>query len=197
MRGLVAVSALLLAAALLAAGPPAAAQTVHLELVGVPGRADMPVPLNCTVWHELHPNHCAPRHQDDYADDGDGFVSVCDRLVLDGVSYHIEWIGPTYYLEGMPGRPGKYLEPMEPGRDGSPVCETWHEVYPSFCIAHHVDGWEDNGDGFLGPCDMILLGGELWHLQEVGFNIIVTPESPVEHGTWGRIKDIFRTLFGS
>ncbi len=189
---------LIVAAALAAACVPAAGQSVHLEFVGVPGRpGGMPVPPTCSTWHELYPTHCAVHHQTDYGDDGDGLVSACDQIVLDGVSYHIDWVGPTYYLQGIPGRQGGvYLEPQSiPGRD--PVCETWHEIYPNYCLAHHVDAWEDNGDGVLSPCDMIWFDDTPWHLEEIGFNIIVTPDSPIERGSWSRIKQLFRTLFSS
>lgn len=187
----------LIAALLATMWIPAAGQVMHLEYVGIPGRADVPVPPACSTWHELYPNHCTDRHQTGYGDDGDGFVSVCDQIVLDGLSYHIDWVGPTYYLEGIPGRQGgMYLEPQDvPGRN--PVCETWHEVYPDYCLVHHVDAWEDNGDGVLSPCDMVWFADEPWHLEAVGFNIIVTPDSPVEPGSWSRIKQLFRTLFAS
>lgn len=185
-------------AAVAAACVPAAAQSIHLELMGGPGRAEIPVPPNCGSWHELYPNFCVVHHQDNYQDDGDGFISVCDHIEIDAVLCHIDWVGPTYYLELMTDRrQGMYVEPQDtpPGRN--PVCEIWHEVYPDFCVDHHVDTWEDNGDGVLGPCDVVTFMGAPWHVVEIGINIIVTPESPVEEGTWGRIKQLFGTLFGS
>jgi len=198
MRGRdVAVSVLALAAtAALCLAAAAQVTQIHLELV-VPGaRVDTPVPPDCTVWHELYPDHCAPRHQDAYEDDGDGFISACDRITLDGVSGHVEWVGPTYHLLPVGNsRQGMYLEPTTLSGGRNPVCETWHEVYPNHCIAHHVDGWEDNGDGLLGPCDIVIFMGEPWHLEEIGLNIIVVPDSPVEPGTWSRLKGLFRTLF--
>jgi len=92
-------------------------------------------------------------------------------------------------------RQSRYVEPtgVSAGRD--PTCEMWHEIYPDHCLAHHVDAWEDNGDGLLGPCDVIYFAGEPWHLVGVGLNIAVTPDSPVEPGTWGQLKELFRTLF--
>ena len=157
----------------------------------------MPVPPVCSTWHELYPNYCTSHHRTGYADDGDGLVSACDHILLDGMSCHVDRVGPTYYLVQMTERDVfKYLEPQGSGAGRSPVCETWHEVYPNYCIVHHVDGWEDNGDGFLGPCDVVELAGTPWHVEEIGFNIIVTPDSPVEQGSWSRIKQLFRTLFG-
>jgi hypothetical protein len=192
------VTAVAVVVAVAAACAPAAGQSIHLELVGVPGRADVPVPPVCESWHELYPNYCVVHHQDDYDDSGDGFISPCDRIVLDGETCHIDWVGPTYHLLGTPGgRDEMYLEPQDGAWSRNPVCETWHEVYPAFCTDRHVDGWEDNGDGVLSPCDVVFVGGRPWHLESVGVNIIVTPESPVQQGTWGRIKQLFGTLFGS
>ena len=188
----------LIAALLAAMWVSAAGQSIHLELVGTPGRANMPVPPVCSTWHELNPSYCTVHHQTGYTDNGDGLVSVCDHIVLDGVSAHIDWVGPTYHLIPMTRPvPDKYLEPQAPGSGRSPVCETWHEIYPNYCLTHHVDGWEDNGDGLLGPCDVVQLAGEPWHVGEIGFNIIVTPDSPVDPESWSRIKQLFRTLFGS
>ena len=192
------VTALIAAGLLASLVLPAAAQTIHLEFVGAPGRADVPVTPVCSTWHELYPSFCLNHHQDGYADDGDGFISACDWIVLDAVNCHIDWVGPTYHLVSITDqRLEMYLEPQEGAPGRNPVCETWHEVYPDYCVLRHVDGWEDNGDGSLGPCDIIYFAGEPWHLADVGLNIIVTPESPVEEGTWSGVKRLFSTLFGS
>ncbi|NNF08249.1 MAG: hypothetical protein HKN21_15910, partial [Candidatus Eisenbacteria bacterium] len=68
---------------------------------GAPGILDMaslPAPPDCSTWHELYPAYCANSHQDSYMDNGDGCLSACDEIVLDGVTYHITWVGPTYYM---------------------------------------------------------------------------------------------------
>ena len=66
----------------------------HFELVPVQGeRLDGSVPNDCSTWHELWPTYCIMHHQDSYEDDGDGLISPCDYFTLDGVRYHIDWVG--------------------------------------------------------------------------------------------------------
>ncbi len=98
--------------------------------------------------------------------------------------------GQSIHLE-LTGTPGRVDMPIPPD------CSTWHELYPDYCIAHHIDAWEDNGDGIVSPCDMVWLSDQPWHIEDIGFNIIVTPDSSVEPESWSRIKQMFRTLFGS
>jgi len=161
----------------------------YFEFQSGPGRE---VPANCSTWHELYPQFCLPHHQDSYCDNGDGFISACDGLVLDGTSYHIDWVGPTYILEysGLVS----YWEPM--GSSGSdPVCSTWHQVYPDFCFASHVDMWEDtDGSCTVNACDFVTLGGVLYHVQDVQLDIQTSPCSPVNESSWGMIKGLFSTF---
>lgn len=44
---------------------------------------------------------------------------------------------------------------------------------------------------------MVWLSDQPWHIKDIGFNTTVTPDSPVEPESWSRIKQMFRTLFGS
>ena len=47
-------------------------------------------PSNCTTWQaKTAAGDSIAVHQDDYRDNGDGVVSVCDYIQLDGVWYHI------------------------------------------------------------------------------------------------------------
>lgn len=167
---------------------PASAQ-IYLEYMGEPGRN---IPANCSTWHELHPNFCAVYHQDFYCDNGDGIVSACDQIVMDCGCFHVTWAGPTYVLEfqGMVS----YWEPI--GEYGPiPVCETWHQVYPEFCMAGHVDMWEDsNSDGQISPCDFVVIAGMMYHVVEIKLDIQVTPLSPVDEKSWGQIKSLFSTF---
>ena len=169
-----------------------AASAMDLELV-VPQARDE-VPPNCSYWHELWPEYCTSHHQDDYEDGGDGQVTECDHIILDGVRYHITWVGPTYHLVQPSSRQEMLVEPttVQDGRD--PTCEVWHEVYPVFCNEHHVDLWEDEGDGVVSPCDMVLLDDVWYHIEEVGLNIYVEEDDPVEQSTWGLLKSFFKKL---
>ncbi len=179
---------------LVAIAAPAGAQT-YFELMASPTR-DV-VPPDCSDWHELFPSFCIIHHQDLYEDDGDGQVSVCDFITLSGVRYHIDWVGPTYWLIEITTQDEMWCEPTIPDPGGNPTCEIWHEVAPDFCLEWHIDDWEDNGDGVLSICDNVLISEKWWHIEEINLNITATETpSPVEDSTWSRIKTFFQELFG-
>lgn len=201
----------------LTAGPetaPAVAGTVsqlHVELVqtGGPGGRLQPmvggVPPNCSTWHELYPAFCGTYHQDDYEDNGDGVVSACDRIKLNGLVYHIVWAGPTYWTtcSPTPGGPGTTVifEPTQPATGENPICEIWHEVYPNFCQQIHIDSWLDNGDGHLTVCDVVDvqdptgLPPRYYHIDRIECDITIEPVIvPVKPSTWGKVKSFFGGL---
>ncbi len=168
---------------------PAGAQ-MYLESGGPPIRFDDSIPPNGSQWHELYPVFCTPHVQDDYQDNGDGVVSVCDVIFVDGTRYHVDWAGPTYYLSWSGGADERWCEPEE-------GTEFWHEVAPNFCQTWEVLGWEDTDqDGEISFCDQILLADGWWHVEDVSLDITVTEEpSPVRQSTWTRIKDFFSGVF--
>lgn len=170
---------------------PAGAQ--YLEYQGAPLRD--PIPPNGEPWHELYPNFCVIHPQDNYEDNGDGIVSVCDVVTFGGTRYHVDWVGPTYIMECIISGEIGYFEPTEIYPEGDPTGQMWHQVYPCFCMEGIVQEWEDNGDGILSPCDILLVSGIEMHLQEIALDIEVSEvESPVEQTTWGKIKDFFGNL---
>jgi hypothetical protein len=161
------------------------------------------IPGNCSTWHELYPAFCAPHHQDDYDDaDGDGEVSVCDTIKLNGIDYHVVWVGPTYHTtcSDQPGGPPletAIFDVQNLNPEGNPICEIWHEVYPEFCHTIHIDSWIDNGDGVLSVCDIVDTntpeGTRFYHIDQITLDIIVEPGTvSVEKSTWGKIKNFFR-----
>lgn len=152
------------------------------------------IPGTCATWHELWPAFCAPRHQDGYDDgDGDGMISPCDGITLDGVAYHIVWVGPTYFLTCLSNGQQAGYEPTNPTPGGNPTCEIWHEVFPNFSQELHVDDWQDNGDGVISPCDNVAIGGRLYHIDRIGLNIIIEPGTvSVDPESWGKVKDAYR-----
>lgn len=174
----------------------ATAQQMYLDLEIPGGPKSAAVPGNCSGWHELWPAFCAPHHQDDYYDNGDGDVSACDYIKLDGRWYHIVWSGPTYYLSCATGQSA--LEPTDPGTGGDPTCEIWQEVHPNHGAQFHVDGWQDNGDGVLSACDYVMIAGQVCHIDRIGLNITVVPgdpPTPTRQSTWGKIKGFFGSAF--
>ncbi len=164
---------------------PAGAQ-MYLESGGPPIRFDDSIPPNGAQWHELYPAFCTPHLQNDYQDNGDGVVSECDVIVADGIRYHVDWAGPTYYLAWTEAPGERWLEP-EPGT------EFLHEVAPVFCQTWEILDWEDSDqDGEISFCDMILFSDGWWHVEDVRLDITVTEEpSPVERSTWTKIKSFF------
>ena len=185
--------------------PPATAGVaadLHVELV-VPTRPGGPAPLVGPIppagssWHEIYPAFCATYTQDGYEDNGDGVVSACDRIRLNGVLYHIEWAGPTYWTtcSTTPGGPGPTVafEPTQPSTGENPICQIWHEVYPNFCQQIHIDSWHDNGNGVLDVCDVVdnltPEGPRYYHIDRIECNITIREvTTPVNPSTWSRIK---------
>ncbi len=171
--------------------PPALADVpdMHLDFTGdVKG---LMLPANCSSWHELYPNYCVSHHQTGYEDNGDGVVSPCDYIVLDGIRYHVTWVGPTYFTDD-----GHVYEP-EGDPTGSPVCQFWHWVYPVYCMSVHIEGWTDaNGNEVVDACDMVQIGGQWVHIASVGLDITVTPgPTATEQTTWGQVKKLFGDWF--
>jgi hypothetical protein len=180
----------------------------HFDLAPNTAPGDAPDPLqfglpaDCSTWHELFPNYSTPHHQDPFTDTGDGVLSPCDVIVLDNMCLHITWVGPTYYTTCFPpgGPPTQVVfEPSDPG-SGNPVCQVWHDVYPNYCNEIHVDSWHDNGNGVLDECDEIdvmgPLGTTIYHIDRVSTDIIVVPgPTPVQPGTWGKIKALIGRIF--
>ena len=177
-----------MALAVFALAIPAGAQ-MYLESGGPPIRYDDTIPPNGSQWHELYPIFCTPHTQDDYQDNGDGIVSECDIIFIDGIRYHVDWAGPTYYLAWTQGPGERWLEPESP--------EFWHEVAPIYCTVWEILDWEDmDGDQEVSFCDNILFSDGWWHVEDVRLDITVTEEpSPVEPSTWGRIKAWVSGLF--
>ncbi|MBM3308122.1 MAG: hypothetical protein FJY74_07345 [Candidatus Eisenbacteria bacterium] len=193
MRNCFALFALL---GVIALAMPAGAQ-IYLDFAGSPvaGVARDAIPGNCSEWHELFPNFCVIHHQDDYVDNGDGIVSVCDVIILSGMRYHVDWVGPTYELENVTTGEMSYWEPTVLPPLPNPYCSVWHQVAPDFCFAAHVDEWQDNGDGRLSECDIVWIGGFPYHVASINLDITVSEEpSPTGPQSWSKIKGLFRTF---
>lgn len=154
---------------------------VHLDLAA---NTAIDAGWECTEWHELYPAECSIHHLDKI--EGDGELEACNYAWFDGRRYHIDWVGPTYFLDCR----GVVAEPSsEVNEDGNPVGEVWHEVSPNYCDEHKVVGWEDaDGDGQISECDYVTFdNGDVCHVDRIGLDVIISPapvpigvEDPVE-----------------
>ena len=165
---------------------------------------------NCTTWFELYPNWGNIWHWEGYddlgklpvEDNGDGYLSPCDRVNLGGMSWHVIYHGPTFLTAS-----GGHLEPFpststdEPFvyEPGNPVCQTWTLIEEGgFSEEIHIDDWIDgDASGTVTVCDMIIVGGNSIHIVGEKPNMHVTdPQvSPAQQRAWNKIKALFSQLF--
>ena len=177
--------------ALVVMAVPAGADEVF-ELTAPIRGYDPTWPPDGSTWHTLHPPEffCTDGTQTGHDDtDGDGNISFCDNIQIDGVWKHVEWIGPTIRIRSVePGRQDvKYIEPVD-GRQFQ-----YHEVSPVYCnIITTTTPIES-------VCQIVWVEappedvGE-WHVEAIETNIRTNGGSPVEKSTWSRIKDWFKNL---
>lgn len=145
-------------------------------------------PPDGSSWHTLHPPEllCTDNVQTGHDDvDGDGQMSFCDNIQLDGVWKHIEWVGPTIRIRSLdPERQDEvYIEPVEmPGRQF-----VYHEVSPTYCNIFETT------EPITSVCQEVWVEFPpedvgWWHVEAIETNIRTNGGSPVEPSTWGRIK---------
>ena len=164
---------LVIGLALLALPAAGQSQKIYLDFGGDATRA-VAAGWECTEWHELFPDFCKVWHLDKI--EGGGDLKECAIAWFNGQRFHIDWVGPTYFLDC-----GKIAEPTGDvgGSDGlyDPTCQIWEEVWPNHGKRYHVDGWEDaNGSGTLDECDYVILDdGSYCHLSRIGLNIQISP----------------------
>jgi len=189
----------------LTGGLPPAPNVKYLHSIG--GLFNLTDPLG-TQWHELRPIFCQEYHLSSWEDNGDGVLSHCDTIDMyekpDGElrPYHVEEVTLTLVVspgcnvsDGVEGSGfGEFPtgEPMYIELVGGynktilmdPRGTQWHEIYPVFCMTYNFTGWDDdNYSGELDFCDCIFLqneytGEDIWHVEEVAIDIVVTPEPP-------------------
>ncbi|MGB2853539.1 MAG: CARDB domain-containing protein, partial [Dehalococcoidia bacterium] len=166
----------------------------------------------CPDWHELYPAYCNQYQLSDWEDNGDGVLSPCDNIVLtdkttgEEVLHHVDEMTVTILVSSEQPEIGEEVPVLQAVEEAylefvggyeevaramkEPVCTYWHLVYPEFCPDYHIAGWDDNGDGYLNYCDYILLDdvetgkGWWWHVEEVTWDIIVSPVEPVSPCTY-------------
>ena len=123
----------------------ASAQRIHLDLEGdndfiqslKSAESPFGIPPNCSTWHELSPVHCNLHHQSEYFDtDGDGALSPCDGIQLNGDWYHIEWVGWTVFCsDGSWTLEPADIDPIDP------TITSWFEVAPHYGKIHKLESW--------------------------------------------------------
>jgi len=186
--------------AVVAIAVPAVGQEYYYEYAPIDRAYDPTWPADGEEWHQLFPNYCIYDEQTDHDDaNGDGYIDVCEHIWINGEQHHVEWIGPTYKLVAMrpseDGRPvlPKYAEyaGMEDGRQ-----HVYHEIYPTFCNEFETE------EPIEYECQEIYIfyppeDAGWWHVEEINTNIRTVPQSPVEPGTWGKIKAWFRGIIGN
>ena len=181
------------AVALVAFALPVGADEVF-ELAAPARGYDPTWPPDGSDWHTLHPPAalCTVGDQTGHDDvDGDGNMSFCDNIQIDGVWKHIEWVGPTIRVRSLePGRQDlKYIEPVEPqGRQ-----YVYHEVSPTYCnIFETTEPIE-----YVCQEVWVVFPPEdvgWWHVEAIETNIRTNGGSPVEASTWTQIKNWFKEL---
>jgi hypothetical protein len=121
----------------------------------------------CTDWHMVYPDYwdgCF--HLDDWIDNCNGVLDYCDEILLEGEWCHVEGLAIDIILN----------EKIE-----DPTCTYWHELYPECCVNdYHIEGWEDNGDKLLSPCDNVTMAlmptglTDDYHVEEVTLTLNLT-----------------------
>jgi hypothetical protein len=126
-------------------------------------------PVN-TQWHALKPGFCTMYSVQNWRDNGDGKLSVCDYIKVQNVAtaetswYHVDAITVTLELN-----PTKYIDYTGPGQfppkgfaDSTiyqPLGTRWFEPYPNWNYVWAVQRWVDNAigtpDGYLSVCDTL------------------------------------------
>jgi hypothetical protein len=201
---LVAVSAVVLTTV----GTAVSVTYLHMVPPGIDKNGN--IPPDGASWHELYPFFCRYFTQIRYIDNGDGIISVCDYITLqgpDGATYrhHIEDVLWAYVFHDALTIFTFYFETYH-GPNGDPSGSYFHLVYEDedeggFCEEWFVDSWEDlNKNGIVDAGDVLYMAdpwGGYPHGQivEVSIDILIDDGTAVGDGTWGAIKAFFGGMF--
>jgi hypothetical protein len=151
--------------------PPPPVGPVYLESVMSYYEFDLSNPV-CTYWHEVYPVYSRIWHLSSW----ENFygLSPSDNIVLalkdefgipipgTEVEYHVDKLTVAMNLTDMAEvthivKFEESLKEFKMYHWTNPVSTQWHEVNPEYCRQWHILDWEDNGDGYLGYCDYILM----------------------------------------
>jgi len=136
----------------------------------------------CTYWHEIYPYYSRWWHLSSW----ENFygLSPSDQIVLalkdefgepipgTEAEYHVDKLTVAMNLTDM--REITHIVKFEESLKEFkmyhwryPISTQWHEVNPEYCRQWHIMDWLDNGDGYLGYCDLILMIDKHTGLEEV------------------------------
>ena len=156
-----------------------------------------------SLWHEVYPNYSNVYNLTMWDpvnpkfDNCNGVLDPCDYIVLLNMTSGKEEL---YHIEDMS------YDIILNKKISNPVCTTWHELYPEYSNEYHIDGWEDNGDNLLSPCDQITMSllpeGLMtkYHVENVTITLklsswieplgfmFVEAEAPFESMYWPKIN---------
>ncbi|MBS7281500.1 MAG: hypothetical protein KIH09_16915 [Candidatus Freyarchaeota archaeon] len=151
--------------------PPFPEGPVYLESALSYYEFDLSNPV-CTKWHEIYPVYSRIWHLSSW----ENFrgLSPSDNIVLalknefgepipgTEVEYHVDKL--TVAMNLTDTREVTHIVKFEESLKEFkmyhwryPVSTQWHEVNPEYCRQWHILDWLDNGDGYLGYCDLILM----------------------------------------
>jgi len=161
--------------------PPPPVGPMYLESAISYDLFDLSNPV-CTKWHEIYPVYSRIWHLSSW----ENFygLSPSDQIVLalkdefgepipgTEAEYHVDKLTVAMNLTDM--REITHIVKFEESLKEfkmyhwtNPVSTQWHEVNPEFSRQWHILAWEDNGDRYLGYCDLILMIDKHTGLEEV------------------------------
>jgi hypothetical protein len=126
----------------------------------------------CTYWHMVWPDYSpeyTPEggfHIEYWEDNCNGVLDYCDNVTISGELCHVEGLAIDIILN----------EKIE-----NPTYTYWHELHPQCCVNdYYVEGWEDNGDKLLSPCDNVTMSvtptglTDKYHVENVTLTLNLT-----------------------
>jgi len=153
--------------------PPPPEGPMYLESALSYDEFDLSRPV-CTKWHEIYPYYSRIWHLSSW----ENFygLSPSDQIVLalkdefgepipgTEAEYHVDKLTVAMNITSVEPpfvwhivKFEESLKEFKMYHWTNPVSTQWHEVNPEYCRQWHIMGWEDNGDGYLGYCDYILM----------------------------------------
>jgi len=103
-----------------------------------------------THWHELYPDFCTDWTLIQWLDNGDGYLSFCDTILLQDAwrirKEHVIKVMPTITLVDTLTGDTVYMDLIDPPNPmvlpmGNALGTQWHQVYPDYCRTYQLVYW--------------------------------------------------------